>query len=198
VNRAGLLDRPPPGRGDFVVRYSGRKALGVNFIVYPLLAWLWWIGGLSTFWPLTGILAVAALYSAAMAALALDRRPMFVIGESGICLPCLDDEIIAFDDLDSFWFTLHVDRSANPGGSRRWSLSLQCRPRRDIPRPLWARLRDIRTNTLLEGDVRFDCRYLSASEIKIAEQLKSRHPGGWIDSDRPSDLDAILSRGGGV
>jgi hypothetical protein len=189
------LDRPLPGTGDFVVRYSGRKALGINFIVFPLLAWLWWIDALSPFWPLTGILAVAGFYSVTMASLAIDRRPMLVIGEWGICLPWLDDEIIAFGDLDSFWFTLHVDRSANPGGSRWRSLSLQCRPRRDIPRPLWARLRDIRTNTLLDGDVRFDCRYFSASEIEIAEQLKCRHSGGWIDSDRPSDLDAVLPRG---
>jgi len=189
------LDKPP-NAGEFVVRYSGRKALGINLIVFPLLAWLWWIGALNLLWPLTVILAVAALYSVATAALAIDRRPMLVIGESGMRLPWLDDKIIDFDDLDSFWFTLHVDRGADPSGRRWWSLSLQCRPRRDIPRPLWARLRDIRTNTLLEGDVRFDCRHFSASEIEIAEQLKCRHPGGWIDSDRPSDLDAILSRGG--
>lgn len=191
MNRAESLDRAD----DFVVRYSGRKALGINFIVFPLLAWIWWIGGLNAFPPLTVILALAALYSVAMAALAIARRPMLVIEESGICLPWLDDEIIAFGDLDSFWFTLHADHGTDASGSRWWSLSLQCRPRRRIPRPIWAMLRGIRTNTLIEGDVRFDCRYFSASEIEIAKQLKCRHPGGWIDSDRRSDLDAILSRG---
>jgi hypothetical protein len=189
------LDEAAPGTGDFMVCYSGRKALGINFFAFPFLAWLWWIGGLGLFWPLTVILAVAALYSVAMAAQAIVRRPMLVIGESGICLPWLDNEIIAFSDLDSFWFTLHGRHGADAGDSRWWSLSLQCRPRRHIPRPLWAMLRDIRTNTLLEGDVRFDCRYFSASETEIAEQLKCRHPGGWIDSDRRSDLDAILPRG---
>jgi hypothetical protein len=195
VNAPTSLVRVQPGTGDFVVRYFGRKALGVNFTAFPFLAWLWWIGGLGLFWPLAVILGLVALHSVAMAALAIDRRPMLVIGEADICLPCLDNQVIAFDDLDSFWFTFHADHGNDSIGGSWWSLSLQCRPRRHVSRSLRARLRAIQTNTLLEGDVRFDCRYLSPSEIEIAEQLRFRHPGGWIDSDRRSDLDAILPRG---
>jgi len=182
-----------------MVHYSGASGLCACFFAFSLLGWLFWMGAFTEplFLPLTIPAGAWTLHSLGQMAMALDRRPMFVIDPTGIVLPWSNGERINFEDLDSFWFTLNDfgDRSA-----RHWSLSLQCIPRRYIDRPLWARARGNRTHTLLDGDVKFDCRYLSIATTELASFLAASHPGGWLDRANgvktwDNELDAILPRG---
>jgi hypothetical protein len=102
----------------------------------------------------------------------LDRRPLMTITPDGLILHVADEVFLKHDEMD-FWVE---ERRAN---HQRWStFSIQGKPRVHLDIGFWARVNQIKANTLLDGDLcldetRLDC---SANDIAVA-CARFRHGG---------------------
>lgn len=149
------------------VRFSGvRTGLG-------LLPWVVVLGGfLLFFWPIPmlGGIVVAGFAVAALLLIAgsFDRRPLLVVEPEGVRLPCAGNVLLGYDEIE-VWAEEYKSRN-----DRYWTFSLQRRPRLFLELSWWARLRFVRVNKLVEGDIVLDSRILSIHPRDLAALIQER------------------------
>ena len=92
----------------------------------------------------------------------LDRRPLMTIMPEGIALHVADEVFLTYDQIEYWIEDRHVSH-------RRWAtFSIQFKPRFPLSIEIWARLNNITTNTLLDGDICFDDSLLDCDASDIA------------------------------
>ena len=114
----------------------------------------------------SGLVYVIAIFTLPFLLIAfartLDRRPLMTIMPDGITLHVADQVFLKHDELD-FWVE---DRRAQ---RQRWStFSIQGKPRLQLDIGFWARVNQIKANTLLDGDLCLDESLLDCSAKDIA------------------------------
>jgi len=116
------------------------------------------LGGLAVGWGVFWILA------------SLDRRPLMVVAPDGIHLP-IADAFFRYDEIE-VWASRPIVRGEDDG--RHHVFALQGRPRVYLDLDWWARLRSVRANTLLTGDLCFDERFITVSAKDLAGAIQAR------------------------
>jgi len=132
------------------LRYMAVTSLLHLVALSPPLWLLWTIGGelLGAFCIPVGIPVAWMLFR--LLAM-IDRRPLLVVEPQGVRLPCAGGAFFAAADIDAVW----VEEVGTRRNRSRF-LCIQFRPRSHIDLSLWAWLRGVRANTLLQGDICFD------------------------------------------
>lgn len=98
---------------------------------------------------------------------ALDRRPIMLIGQQGVSLPCAENVIIPHEMIDSWWIEEHREEQY------RWrTISIQCSPRTPLFASWWAQMGGVATDTLFEGDILFDENRIDTRLERIVSALE--------------------------
>jgi len=145
-----------------IVRYSKWSLLP---FVFP--GALLWMLGITLIATGAGVLVyVAAIFILPFLMIAfartLDRRPLMTITPDGITLHVAGEIFLKHDEMD-FWVE---ERRAH---HQRWAtFSIQGKPRSHLDIGFWARVNQIKANTLLDGDLCFDETRLDCSANDIA------------------------------
>jgi hypothetical protein len=149
------------------VRFNGIVAGCVLLLIAPLF------GGMVLLAPSLGIFfgilfAGFAVPALLMIGASFDTRPLLVVEPGGVRLPCAGDILLGYDEIE-VWAEKIRDRH-----DAYWTFSLQRRPRLHLDIPWWTWLRFVRVNTLTDGDLHLESRFITVQPQMLAALIQER------------------------
>jgi len=152
------------------VRFQGFCIGCMNLAAIPLFYLLLQLPMAAAFVFLV-ILGLAIAYGLFYLLATFDRRPLMIVAPEGIYLPVAGDAFFRYDEIEVWAERVRLRRE---GEGRYDVFSLQGRPRVYLELGWWGWLREVRANTLLDGDLCFDERYIDINAGKLAAEIQAR------------------------
>lgn len=117
------------------------------------------------------IFGLGIAYSLFYLLASFDRRPLMIVAPEGVYLPVVGNVFLRYDEIEVWAERV---RLRGEGEGRYDVFALQGRPRVYLELGWWAWLRTVRANTLLDGDLCFDERFIDINAKKLAAAIQAR------------------------